>query len=129
MNKNKTNTHVSAVCNDGVKRVLYNGDDGSVFIKRKGNDGRMMFVPFTKPKNVKNQNGGWGMCRNGSCNANNAQQGRQPNVTHERRTEQEEDELERLRYINWGKTYTHRTINEQNRVKTLSNKDPYVVPY
>ena len=56
MNKKKTNTHVSAVCNDGVKRVLYNGDDGSVFIKRKGNDGRMMFVPFTKPKNVKNQN-------------------------------------------------------------------------
>ena len=52
----------------------------------------------------------------------NAPQGRRPNVTHERRTEQEEDELEALRYASWDKKHSHRTINEQNRVKTLSKK-------
>ena len=59
-NKNKTKTDDSAECNDGFTRVLYKGDNGSFFVKMKGNDDRMMFVPFTKPKNVKTQNGGWG---------------------------------------------------------------------
>jgi hypothetical protein len=88
-NKNKNKTNARAVCNDGVERVLYESDKGSLFIKRKGNDGRMMFVPFSKPtnvKNVKNQNGGWGfgMCKGESCNVANAtqirQQQKQPQV-------------------------------------------------
>ena len=65
MNNNKTNTHVlcndgvkRVLCNDGVKRVLYEGDNGSFFVKMKGNDGHMMFVLYTKPNSVKNQNGG-----------------------------------------------------------------------
>ena len=84
MNNKKTNTNTRALCNDNVERVLYESDKGSLFIKRKGNDGSMMFVPFSKPtnvknvKNVKNQNGGglFGMCTGESCNVDKASKSR-----------------------------------------------------
>ena len=44
---------------DACRRVLYEGDNGSFFVRMKGNDGHMMFVLlYTKPKSVKKQNGG-----------------------------------------------------------------------
>jgi hypothetical protein len=92
MNNKKTNTNTRALCNDGVERVLYESDKGSLFIKRKGNDGSMMFVPFSKPtnvknvKNVKNQNGGlFGMCTGESCNVDKASNIRQPNAPKSRK--------------------------------------------
>ena len=121
-NKNKTKTKDSAVCNDGVKRVLYKGDNGSFFVKMKGNDDRMMFVPFTKQKNVKKQNGsGWGICRNGSCNAN-APKIRQPNVPQvqdEYRTKEDEDEIVLFQSL---QEFTTLTQTQQKRYNLLLQK-------
>ena len=110
--KTKTKTKDSAECNDGVTRVLHKGDNGSFFVKMKGNDDRMMFVPF-KPKK---QNGGLGA---------NASQGHYTNGKSNARSNANANAKakEALRFATWGEQNENRR-NYQHRVPTqITNTD------